>query len=187
MKQFLFMYPITQYLEFEKDKMNLDKGDSYPEIFNKIIEKRYRTKEFGINFAIFGNTEVDSRIEVKGSDKIIPVGVDLRASDFKYPNPDYIIDQLNLKEIKHLRISGFHVYDCVEKVAKRAYERKMNVLVDEDLTNFFFSRYRNPNFKVDKYPTFNPWDVSDKKEGKIEIRRERESKPWMFQGTQQFL
>jgi hypothetical protein len=53
------------------------------------------------------------------------------------------------------------MWDCVEKLAKTAYEKGIDVLVDEDLTEFFSERLKDPNFKIDKYPTYNPREGGD--------------------------
>lgn len=71
------------------------------------------------------------------------------------------------------------MWDCVEKLAKRAYEKGLDVLVDEDLTEFFSWRLRDPNFRVDKYSTYNP-----KKDGPVFFKNfmeARKQKPWLWQ------
>jgi len=123
-------------------------------------------------------------IELNQEDKIIYVGMDEKThcteqqdGTFPYPNQDYILNQFG--KVKILRVGGFHMWDCVEKLAKRAYERGIDVLVDEDLTEFFVSRLRDSDFAVDKYPTYNPsknngWALES-------FMKAREGRPWLWQ------
>lgn len=86
------------------------------------------------------------------------------------------MDQLG--EIDTIRIAGFHLWDCVDKLAKRAYERGLKTLVDEDLTELFGWRITERDFKIAKYPTFNPrkhW-----KEFFNEFMQPRKTRPWLY-------
>jgi len=140
MKQFIFLYPIPEIINAElqyKEKIK----ESYQIALNKCIDLRYRKQGFIINYAIFDDTSISSVIKLQKSDKIIKVGLDFKTHitkqpNGKYPSPNqnYILNQLG--EIKIIRIGGFHKQDCVEKLAKRAYEKGIDTLVDEDLTEF---------------------------------------------------
>jgi hypothetical protein len=186
MKQFLFMYPIDTYFDIESDEHKACVSTrKYFRIFNNCINERYRSRGFGINFAVFDDKEVDKRIKVVEGDRIIKVGITSHDhfDDEEYPDFDFILNQLNLKDIKHFRVAGFHLWDCVERIAKRAYERGIDVLVDEDLTNMFASRVTHPNFRTDKYPTFELKNAPTlDREWFIKAFLEaRMDKPWMFQ------
>lgn len=186
MKQFLFMYPIDTYFDIESDEHKAGVNTrKYFRIFNNCINERYRSRGFTVNFAVFDDKNVDKRIKVLENDRIVKVGVTLQNyfSNKGYPDSDFILNQLNLKDIEHLRVAGFHIWDCVERVAQRAYERGIDVLVDEDLTNIFASRVTHPKFRTDKYPTFELKNAPtlDREwfaEAFLEARR---GKPWMFQ------
>jgi hypothetical protein len=197
MKQFLFLYPIQDYIDSEISKgtygfhsekevkflSRLKKAKSeeekkiirleaaniigsefkafYKRNLNDCIDARYRKKGFGISYLTFNNSPISYIIELQKSDKVIENGVDFKTftkpkpdGSYPYPNSDHILDQLG--EISELRVAGFHMWDCVERVAKRAYQRGLDTLVDEDLTEFFIARLRDSRFDVEKYPTCNP-------------------------------
>lgn len=198
MKQFVFLYPIPEIIDFEiergaygfiddktgsklLEKLKEAKSEQEKEmigreilqlskrVFRKLyrkqlnvcINERYRKNGFGINYAVFDGSPVSDVIDFQESDRIIEVGLDLAThrtkqsnGKYPYPDPDYILNRLG--DFQILRIAGFHMWDCVERLAKRAYERGFDTLVDEDLTEFFGRRFRDPDFKTDQYPTYNP-------------------------------
>jgi hypothetical protein len=191
MKQFIFLYPIPEIINFEiENHGRYEKGgvdtfrQKYKNTLNRCINVRYRQKGFGINYAVFDKSPVSDLIELQQSDKIIEVGLDFKThttkqpnGDYPYPNQDYILNQLN--GVNVIRIAGFHMWDCVEKLAKRAYEKGLDTLVDEDLTEFFTGRLKDIDFKVDEYPTYN----ARKQLGsmfKIFIEA-RKGRPWLWQ------
>jgi len=151
----------------------------YGTILNKCIDLRYRQKGFGINYVVFDGSPVSGLIEFQEADRIINAGLDFKTHTTKqadgrylYPNSDYILAQL--KGTTVIRIAGFHMWDCVEKLARRAYETGLDALVDEDLTEFFTIRFKSPGFELDKYPTY--------KAGKNKrFLQARKGKPWLWQ------
>ncbi len=187
MKSFLFLYPIPEYINFEIENKGFfeDKKEfrrRYKEILNKCIDLRYRQKGFKINYVIFNGHEISDIIKLRPDDNIIEIELSFKehttkkSGSYPYPSPDFILDKL--KRVQVLRIGGFHLWDCVEKVAKRAYERGLDVLVDEDLTELLSYRIliKDNNFKLDSFPTFYP------KYRDLEMLREcRKDKPWMWQ------
>jgi len=185
--QFLFLYPIDEYLEYESKKYDYPEAGysfqwKYRNALNSCINFRYRKNDFGINFVVFDDTKVSDIIIRNPEDNIIKTGSKFGIKEnFSYANPDFLIDSLDVKNLKHLRVAGFHVWDCVEKVAKRAYERKIDVLVDEDLTEFLSGiLVFNPEFNPKIYPGRNP-KVGKEKHGYemfLEVRKER---PWLLQ------
>jgi hypothetical protein len=190
MKQFVFLYPIPEIINFEIENHGWSEKrgieffkKKYKRVLNACIDTRYRKKDYKINYAIFDDTSVSDIINLQSSDTIIKVGLDFKThttkqsnGEYPYPNQDYILNQLG--EISTIRIAGFHMWDCVERLAKRAYERGLNTLVDEDLTEFFAGRLRDPNFRIDKYPTYNPRDNGEMSKFFIEARKEC---PWLWQ------
>lgn len=185
MAEFVFLYPIPQIINFELKKHDWNKGGidgfkkKYKDTLNKCIDERYRQRNFGINYAIFNDSILSDVIDLRPEDKIIKVGVSFKTHIVEkiYPDQDYILSQLN--EATIIKIAGFHMWDCVEKLAKRAYEKKLNVLVDEDLTEFFPWRLNDEDFRTNRYPTYQP-----RKEGFIFFKNfieTRKEKPWLWQ------
>lgn len=191
MDHFLFLYPIDRIFDFEIQNHGWhEKGgievykNKYAAILNKCINVRYRQKGYLITFALFNDEIISKIIKLEENDRSIYVGLDftthttkLPNGRFSYPDNNVILDQLN--DIGHLRVAGFHMWDCVERLAKCAYDRGINVLVDEELTEFFGWRIKDENFKVDKYPTYDPRKLGEANfEWFMEARKDR---PWLWQ------
>jgi hypothetical protein len=192
MKSFIFLYPIPEIINFEIENNGWhERGGTeefrkkYRNILNNCIDLRYRQDGFSINYAIFDGHKISDVIKIQPSDRIIEVGLDFKTHNTKqpdgkypYPDQDHILDKLG--DIKTIRVAGFHMWDCVEKLAKKAHERGLNALVDEDLTEFFCARLRDENFQVDKYPTFDPRKALGDR-GFKSFMHARENKPWLWQ------
>ena len=189
MKEFLFMYPVSDYINWEirngswLSKTKIPYRRFYKEMINKTINQRYRENGFGINFAIFNNGSISNIIDLQKSDKVVEVGLDFETHCSKkiYPKSNFIMESLGLtpQNTEHLRIAGFHMWDCVEKIAKKAYEQGFDTLVDEDLTEFFSGRLRDQNFRTNRYPTFRPRELNGEQfRSFMEARKER---PWLWQ------
>ena len=151
---------------------------------NVCIDLRYRQRGFRINYALFDGSPVSDLVNLQESDRIIRVGMDFKThttkqTDGKYPYPDqdYILNQLG--EIKVITVSGFHMWSWVEKLARRAYERGIDTLVDEDLTEFLSWQMMRESFRTDQYPSYNP---KTDEEGVVDLFMEsRKDKPWLWQ------
>jgi hypothetical protein len=178
--------------EKEKEQIRVEarrvRADSfkpyYSEKLNSCIHYRYRLNGFSVVYALLDDSQVADVIQVRSTDRVIHVGMDskthrTKGSDGQYPYPDqdHIINQLLPVEI--LRIGGFHAWDCVERLARRAYERGINVLVDEDLTEFFAGRLKDRDFRVKSYPTY---DARKHQKSMFDMFMEaRKNKPWLWQ------
>ncbi len=184
-KEFVFLYPIPEIINFEIKNHGWHKkgGEEafrkeYNKLLNGCINERYRQKGFRINWVIFDDCSISDVINLQPTDQVIKAGIDFKihTTEEVYPDQDYILSQLNGEII---RIAGFHMWDCVEKLAMRAYEIGLDTLVDEDLTEFFSWRIDDYDFKIDKYPTFNP-----KKQGPMFFEnfiQARKRRPWLWQ------
>jgi hypothetical protein len=87
----------------------------------------------------------------------------------------------NLENLNHLRVSGFHLWGCVNKMAEYSYSKGLDVLVDEDLTELFSDLIINNLIDLTKYQGFNleTWIKSERVRGTYFINRK--NKPWMIQ------
>jgi len=168
----------------------------YQTVLNTCIDQRYRQHGYQITYLLFKDHSLSDMIELQPRDKIIYTDIDfkthttplgspsnsgyfnLNEKRFLYPNPDLIIDQLN--NPSELRVAGFHLWDCVEKIAKRAYERGIPTLVDEDLTELLSSNMLNGGFRTDVYPSFNPHLPEWKRFYHLFIDT-RKGVPWLWQ------
>ena len=189
-KAFVFLYPIPQIIDWEIENNKNSFGNNektfgkvYERTINQCIDLRYRKRGFNINYAIFDDCIVSDIININLNDRIIKVGLnfDMHTSKKEYPDQDFILNQLG--DIDTLRVAGFHMWDCVEKLAKRAHERKLNTLIDEDLTEFFPSRINDESFRVEIYPTFNPYTTKtlDREWFVKAFLEARKGKQWLWQ------
>lgn len=188
-KAFVFLYPISEIINYEIN----NNGQTYPggiisfkklytKILNTTIDIRYRNEGFSIFYATFNNHPISSIISLKPEDKIISVGLDYKThvEQKKYPDQKYILN--NLGNVKTLRVAGFHMWDCVEKLAKTAYEHGLDVLVDEDLTEFFSQLIKKGKFNPER---FSNADISTMSPFIFEqFIATRKKRPWLFQAYQ---
>ncbi len=191
MKTFVFLYPIPEYIDFEIDRganKNRESSDvfraRYKKMLNACIATRYRQNGFFVKYVMFDNHQISDLIEIQKGDDIIRTELDFKThttkrKDGTFPYPDNNLILQRLEPATTLRIGGFHMWDCVDKFAKRAYERGIDTLVDEDLTEFLTYQINNKKFRIDKYPNVD----RDKFGGDMweEFIRVRQSRPWMWQ------
>lgn len=147
-KCFLFMYPTKDYIEsLAQRKCN---RRTLITRFNKIIDARYRKKNYLVYWLLFGmedNPEkpdtsmLDTRIKILKKDRIISAGISFndfweRLKRGIYPDPEQILSQI--EEISELVLGGFHQDCCVKEVASYVYRKGIKISVDEDTTDQFF-------------------------------------------------
>jgi len=183
MKEFVYLYPIPEYTDFVCPPQSPIR-QRYRKVLNQAIDMRYRQQGFGINYVIFDRHPISEVITLQPNDRIIEAGIDFETHRTKgpdgehpYPSPDYILDQLT--GLRMLRVAGFHLWDCVEKLAKRAYERGVDVLVDEDLTEVLPGALTLSGFQVASYPSYDP-----RAQGDLMYEffmNARKDKPWLWQ------
>lgn len=159
-KVFLYLYPIKEFTNmflFHDDKLYDEWNVPRPlPILNATIDKRYREKGYQVVFALYPDRELYG-IEQKDRDKIIYTDIPFsEASAYdengnekknfipKYPNESFLIGQL--EPVDELVVCGYHVMDCVKRVAEVALQSGINTLVDLDLTDLFFNVYKQKDY-----------------------------------------
>ncbi len=72
-----------------------------------------------------------------------------------YPDSDHILKQLGRTDL--LKLGGFHLDDCVSRLAKAANRKGLEVEVDDDLTELFKTRIlgKSHDFTINIYRPFN--------------------------------
>ena len=138
----LFLYPIREYMEdFSKEEIKL---------LNQAIDLRYRQKGYQIYYAIFPDIK-ESILSLDSKDTIIKTNTSywVLAYRFRYPNEYKLLKHLG--KIDKLVICGFHLPDCIKKVARVAVENKINTMVDMDLSELFPRISAKYSFEVDNY------------------------------------
>lgn len=190
MKRFVFLYPISEYIDFEISNHSWSYNgseefkDFYSKMLNSCIDLRYRQNEFEIVYIVFRHHEMSPILRKRHGDRIIETEVNY--SDFiipddkgnhPYPCIEKLLEVIGNSE--KLVISGFHMWDCVERLAKTAYEKDIDVLVDEDLTEFFCYNIRYPDFRTNIYPGRIKKEMN--KRLFEEFSDARINKPWLLQ------
>lgn len=175
-KKLLFLYPSEAIFDFEIENHKRGyRGDfrkKYKITLNKCIEERYRQRGFEICWAVLNWEPISEIIDRREEDIIVNAGT-------SYVEASPIILR-QLESVSSIVIAGFHIWSCVQKAARAAYERGIKTLVDEDLTEFFGFRIKQREFRTEVYPGCNP--VKGMKDYMIENFREaRMDMPWMIQ------
>ena len=67
----------------------------------------------------------------------------------------HIASKLKIEDFEKIVLGGFHCHDCVYKLAKAIEKLNPNVLIDTELTEFFWSNKMQAGDDFD-YENFNP-------------------------------
>ena len=151
-KVFLYLYPIEDFTKvFVHD-------DTVLNILNDTIDKRYRSKGYQIVYAMYYDKEIYG-IKQEKEDIIIYTDIPFSATSLydelgnkkinfipSYPNEIFLLEQLG--DVEELVIGGYHSMDCVKRVAETASSFDIFTLVDLDLTDLFFSVYKDTDYFV---------------------------------------
>jgi hypothetical protein len=152
MKSLLVLYPIQPYADILMGKKELPEIKiKYARIYQLLIHKRY--PDFQLIWMMFFGPQSPKKpdmsqlwqgISIKKDDVVGACGIGFNEHCQKrlYPDSETILLACP-QPIEKLVIGGFHFWDCVEKTAKYAHEQRIDVLVDDDLTEFFFWKVRN--------------------------------------------
>lgn len=163
-KVFLYLYPIEEYTKmflFGDDRLYDKYITNNPlQILNKCIQKRYRANGYQIVFALYPDRNIFG-VTPEENDKIIYTNVtfdEASACDSKgninltpkYPNEHLLLEQLG--DINELVVGGYHATDCVKRVGETALTMGINTIVDLELTDLFFSLYKQEDyFNIEEY------------------------------------
>jgi len=151
MKSVLVLYPIQPYVNELMFPVFSEIDIKYAKIYQRLISKRY--SGFQLIWIMFSEPQSSNKpdmsqlwqgISIKKDDIVWSCGIsfDKHCKKQLYPDSKTILDACP-QPIEELVIGGFHFWDCVERVAKYAYEHGINVSVDDDLTEFFFYKVKN--------------------------------------------
>jgi hypothetical protein len=183
MKNFLFLYPIKEYINAvceRRQAFNPDYEREWCRDLRECIQLRYKSKGFEVNYALFDDTPLHPSFN--NMDKVIRVGMTFKEhvtpwnGKYKYPSEKKIISPLlNSSEIV---VAGFHLGDCVDRVAKSAHDKGIKTLVDEELTELFGYIKELPSFHKERFPSVIPDERWEDIERIIKYRKER---PWLYQ------
>lgn len=192
MKEFLFMYPIQEYLDEIIGRGNIRQleGREVCQKFNDIVEARYRQREFRVGWVMFkdrlGKNVPDMlararEINIKPDDDILFSDVDFCTHRLLKIYPDFanILAQLP-QGLEKLVVGGFHYSDCVDKMAETAYRQGIPTIVDEDTTEVFF-RAMNLSLGVPLVRDTFPPDPEMTGFFLQSARQNRSAKPWFTQ------
>lgn len=198
MKLVLILFPIQPYIDHPiyPARSPAEKGE-YAIVYQQLIAKRY--PDFQRVWVMFSEPESLEKpdlsqlwpgIEIKKNDIVIPAGITFEHHCQKkiYPDPATILAACP-EPIKKLIIGGFHFYDCVEKLAEFSYRKGIDVLADDDLSEYFFYVSRGDGIfpLISNFPDTLKESLLRLKPNNhfsarfAEIVRPRENKPWLIQ------
>lgn len=188
MKQYLFLFPVDWYFNnIIENKRFYGNRDNIGELFD-IIDARYRNNGYKISWLLFSSeegepnlTSIPPYVRIKKDDNIVNAGISPEecVREYRYADPEHVLDQM--PEHERLVLGGFHMYSCVNRIAKASHERGVDTFVDEDTTDNFFLKKRLGK----KIPLVrNEWTLEELgfRDQMLEIAKEnRKDKPWYVQ------
>ena len=196
MRYFLLLYPVREYVEVFTKGHSPSVTERLGGLFRTLIEERYRRKGFKVAKVFFSTIADSSRpdlfrawkfIPIEKDDIVIACGVTFEEHRWAkvYPKESRILSFLQ-PPIEELVIGGFHLWDCVEKMAKYAFEQGIPVSVDEDLTEvLFFAVIGREGIPISREESIRQTKEEMKRlRGTViwEIMREvRQGSPWLLQ------
>lgn len=157
-KVFLYLYPIY---EFQKSFIHNDeyyKSNNLPNPFlvlNQSIQERYRAKGYQVVYVLYPNKNIFGIIPHQ-NDRVIYTDITFEQATKGinispvYPSEEKLLRQVG--DIDKLIVRGFHSQDCVKRVAEYAQNKRIDTLVDLDLTDLFFKLYQEKDyFNISEY------------------------------------
>ena len=200
-KVFLYLNPIKEYASaiFGSNEYYDFIGEKRPfDVLNECIEKRYRARGYDIVWVLYPDKD-SFGVEIRENDKIVLTDVPFieasgynedgskkKREEVKYPDVNLIIKQLG-KDVEKVVVAGYHAMDCVRKVGEAAIDAGIDAVVDLDLTDIFFSVYRQKDyFNVEK--EYNPTEYMEFRMRKLRDNLYKEDWPeWEETERREFL
>jgi hypothetical protein len=192
-KQILILYPIAPYIEalLGKGGMTEEKMASIRKRYQEIMAARYPfhrrvwvffSKEGAPkepNLALQWKHLVPNEGDATGT---CGVSFTMHCNNRVYPHEEDVL-ALCQHPVEELIVCGFHLWDCVDGIARYAYEQGILVRVDEDLTELFFYGFSGLDVPISlkesvqrRKEMLSQYPVLFEK-----ARRERASRPWLPQ------
>jgi len=149
-KYLLVLYPIKEYFENDLKHEQPEMVVKMVENYNDLIRKRW--KGYNVVFVLFSHEtgwkiapsihQMWGGIRTYPGDVFLSCGVKWKDHTEKlvYPKPMNIVG--HFPDAEEIVIGGFHMWDCVERIAKCSHEWGKKTFVDEDMTEFFFYHMR---------------------------------------------
>ncbi len=197
MKVLLILYPIQPYVDVLIGKKEPPEVKAkIAGFYQMLIRKRY--PGFQRVFALFSDEKDLTRPDIsqlwegvhpQKGDIIGASGVTFEnhCENRVYPKESDIL-ALCPKPIDELVVGGLHLWDCVDKTAKHAYQQGIDVSVDEDLTQLFFHQVRNSKgepflrIPISREKSLEKRRNELSRAGYLEaVRKERSKRPWFAQ------
>jgi hypothetical protein len=188
MDYLMILYPIQPYVDALNSYQPPYIKERRCKRFQRLIEYRY--PNFQTVLIFFSSDENQNEPDISQQWEGLPLkdeyiigacGVSFKDHTEKevYPDPEHILNFCPTP-IEQLVICGFHLWDCVDKVASHAWNKGIKVSVDEDLTETFFWRDDIPNSRDEgikkKREYFNEDSLL------LQIAQEkRQPRPWLAQ------
>jgi hypothetical protein len=182
-KTLLFLYPHEQYFEHQIGWRPFPEfPDQYAARLKECIDARYRQHEYRVAWARFPDLPISALAPVENNDIIISASITFKRhtmeqrAGYEYPSVGRLFVQL--PHISSLRVGGFHLWDCVQRVARHAYAAGIHTIVDEDLTEISATRLFQQGIDIARFTPPEP--IPSFYDQFIESRKD---KPWMAQPT----
>ena len=183
----LFLYPVEEYFvnqtgwreafAFRRD---------YATALHETIEKRYRANGFCVSWVLFPDVRPSELAPIELRDQLITVDVPFNQSPSTYRYASQEIIFAALPAVSHVRVAGFHLWDCVQRTAREAHRRGIDTLVDEDLTELSAFRLVDRHRGIPESPRQAVFDPAVYQPPRIppgftgeHFLNVRSGKPWM--------
>ena len=191
----MYLYPISLYWEYEvrEHAPFLAISGASPGKLNDLVATRYRDKGYRVVWVFFGKpsrltqpyrANQSEWVRIHSDDKVISAGITLCQMTSQqppvYPDSLKILESLG-ESVEEFIVGGFHLADCVDKLAQAAHNAGIRTWVDEDCTEAFFSSV--DRIPLDWHPSQGTWWFLE--ELPESLRRicieNRRQKPWLAQ------